>query len=915
MKIGIPHLVAALIGGMIPARAADPASSPVSWFPTGGETVYHLKAARTAADVPRSIVAAAYSGKVLCFDFTGRKLWEQAAGRFFPFDLDVGDIDGDGFDECAVASADGSLYLIDHDGKLLAKVFEGKPPLYSVRIVAWGPRQVGIVCGGPERVLYHISPQGQVVAKAGLPGAIMNLDEGCFSTKGDPGLAVGIDRDYNRLVFGLHRLPGLEPQGEPRVTKESFFYHMIAVDTDGDGRDELVFGGTKGGVIFDAAGGKLGSLQERNTGRGQHVYAMVMLDKVPSEGGRRDELIGLYASALRLYGADGRIRKEVSLAESPAGLCYDAATKTLLLGSGQSGGDGIHLARMDQPGWEEALRALGYQGKLREIVTNIEKLTAQINAFRPPPYQPQKCPEQLCVFNLEPFAVGAISEAAPGRSLVPLLNLHAGEFPYAHLNFAGNQWFSEAMDRSKLPHGWDRKRDKRMKYQLTSQEIVEYARRLEREGLPFVWTIGHGNDPFFLSLSTVEGILQAAPTACKGFIFPEVARDATPAYRYAVEAHVKPVCDLCLKHGNRKVFLRSKFLHWAADCYTDMWDWMLKDRKYKDVIVPAMEETYERLCDLSLSGRLGLQMSGHFSDWAGRSDHDNVCYDRQHQWASGMVGSHFLRALSYRAAMGARYHLVQLSETRVEDGVAAYRDRDHAFVVKPFLHMVGKGILFPPRRPTDNLALSSVALGMRTPSEEFMQASHNSHEITRYQSDPPWVLSRLQCFWGQAPTPDYDFGYYGVGRRRQALNFLPTHPFGLVPIVPADSPPGGIPGIKKLLITDGESWYDDEGARHTARDYAQTVEATLRAAAGTMFVRVTGDVAWTATRIDESHVRLVLIDSGYLDPADRTATVAVNAAVVAATDILSGGRLDHRGNTLSVRVPMGILRVIDIEHR
>jgi hypothetical protein len=55
----------------------------------------------------RSIVAAAYSGKVLCFDFTGQKLWEQAASQYFPFDLDVGDIDGDGFDECAVASADG----------------------------------------------------------------------------------------------------------------------------------------------------------------------------------------------------------------------------------------------------------------------------------------------------------------------------------------------------------------------------------------------------------------------------------------------------------------------------------------------------------------------------------------------------------------------------------------------------------------------------------------------------------------------------------------------------------------------------------------------------------------------------------------------------------------------------------------
>ncbi len=48
--------------------------NPVSWFSTGGETIYHLKGARTSAEVPRSIVAAAYSGEVLCFDLAGKKL-------------------------------------------------------------------------------------------------------------------------------------------------------------------------------------------------------------------------------------------------------------------------------------------------------------------------------------------------------------------------------------------------------------------------------------------------------------------------------------------------------------------------------------------------------------------------------------------------------------------------------------------------------------------------------------------------------------------------------------------------------------------------------------------------------------------------------------------------------------------------
>jgi len=256
-----------------------------------------------------------------------------------------------------------------------------------------------------------------------------------------------------------------------------------------------------------------------------------------------------------------------------------------------------------------------------------------------------------------------------------------------------------------------------MQYKLTAKPIIAYAARCEREGLAFVMTAGHGNDPFFMQLSTIEGILLAAPTACKGFIFPEVARDETPAFRYAVLSHIKPVCDLCLKHGNRKVFLRAKFLFWAADCYSDMWSWMLADKKYKDVIVP---------------------------DYAKQDE---------------------------------------------------------------------------------------------------------------------------------------------------------------------------IPGVEKLLITDGEVWYDEQGGRHSAADYARCVEETLRAASNQLFARIRGDVAWTATRIDPSHVRLVLIDSGYLDPADRVAEVTVNADVVAAVDILRGERLDVHNNHFTAAVPMGTLRVIDIEHR
>jgi hypothetical protein len=377
---------------------------------------------------------------------------------------------------------------------------------------------------------------------------------------------------------------------------------------------------------------------------------------------------------------------------------------------------------------------------------------------------------------------------------------------------------------------------------------------------------------------------------------------------------VKPICDLTLKYGRRKIFIRSKFLFWSADCYDGLWNWIWADGKYRDVIVPAMEETNERLGDLSLSGRVGLWLGGHVSDWAARVVHDNLCYDREHQWAAPLVGSQFLRALAYQAGLGARYQLIQLSETRTLGGRAQFEGHG-PLVVEPFLHALGKGLLPRPKNSAALLSLSPVAVAMRPASVEFLAASHNSHLISKFQSDPPRVFSRLETFWGQAPTPPYDFGTYGVGRRTQGLNFIPKFPHGFVAFVPPATKPGDIPGVTTLFATDGETWHDPAGRRHSAADYAPTVEAALRAATEKMFVHVRGDVAWTATRLDARHVRLVLIAPGYLNPADCTAAVTVRTDMISATDILSRQPLAVRNNTFTVDIPMGILRIVDVEHR
>jgi hypothetical protein len=91
-------------------------SSPLTAFPTGGHTVYHLQPAKVKRGGKPAIVAATFDGTVLCYTPEGKLIWENKINNYFPFDLAVGDVDNDGLDETFVATAGGSVDAYDSDG-------------------------------------------------------------------------------------------------------------------------------------------------------------------------------------------------------------------------------------------------------------------------------------------------------------------------------------------------------------------------------------------------------------------------------------------------------------------------------------------------------------------------------------------------------------------------------------------------------------------------------------------------------------------------------------------------------------------------------------------------------------------------------------------------------------------------------
>ena len=81
-------------------------------------------------------------------------------------------------------------------------------------------------------------------------------------------------------------------------------------------------------------------------------------------------------------------------------------------------------------------------------------------------------------------------------------------------------------------------------------------------------------------------------------------------------------------------------------------------------------------------------------------------------------------------------------------------------------------------------------------------------------------------------------------------------------------------------------------------------------------MRVSGAAHWSVVRLDPRHVRVTLIDPGYLDPGEREVEVVLQHLVArGATDILSREKLELRSGRIKLRIPAGTLRIIDVEHQ
>ncbi len=280
-----------------------------------------------------------------------------------------------------------------------------------------------------------------------------------------------------------------------------------------------------------------------------------------------------------------------------------------------------------------------------------------------------------------------------------------------------------------------------------------------------------------------------------------------------------------------------------------------------------------------------------------------------------MTGHPHLRYLTAQASLGARVFMFLSGERARRSGQWTRVGKEGA---TNFLNILGKGILIPPRREQLR-AVSSVVLAMREPTKRFAEHGANGHHHERWNDDGTdgkrWAFDRLDCYWAMAPLPRSDVSTLLWGRtRRSSENLAVTAPHGFVCVLPGgQTKDRGRWGSR--WTTDGDNVAKGDRTMPLA-DVRTAIASDLNAAARAFPFRVEGHVFHQIIEQSPDFMVVVLIDPGWLDPAERDVTIIANVpGDWTVSDRLTHEPLGDLGRPVSLQVPAGVFRLLDIRRK
>jgi hypothetical protein len=444
----------------------------------------------------------------------------------------------------------------------------------------------------------------------------------------------------------------------------------------------------------------------------------------------------------------------------------------------------------------------------------------------------------------------------------------------------------------------------------TVEQMLEFARRIERYGIPVLFTIGHSCMPF-ITLETARRILEAAPRFTEGFLSAE---DENPAdfYQYA-RHYLAPLADLAIAAGHKTVMTKNKGLWWLtmpADPEVRR-ELMREDRR--QVLVSSTEDSNSRTPEINLMARAGLRQAGLAPRMRAAIHQDLFSFNRFHQWEHPRSGHPYLRLLVAHTVLGAADFEFRISDRSVAGEQTGFTllGRESTEI---FLHLLGKDVVLTPR-PDQMAALSPVGIAMHQPSARFLADAHNGHAPQNWVPDPELengVLPYNGSLWGLTRTAPQALTRALFRKQRQFGYFVPPTSYGIIAMVPAGADLGQVAGVEEWWHTDGVWLWREGQPKLTGMAAAKALEASAASAARKLPFRASGDdVFFQAIRLGAGVYRLYAIDPGWLDPKARRIRITGRGRSWRLRDLLSGEAVPVRNGAAELEVPAGSLRILE----
>ncbi|MFI3318931.1 MAG: hypothetical protein SNH88_07065 [Rikenellaceae bacterium] len=832
-------------------------------------------------------------GAVSCYSLDGKKIWRnESPNPSVCFEIEVVDLDGDKSDDLLAVRGDGTVTAWSSKGKLMWSFKTKQTVRLSEIAVVGSGADLRIFTGGNNYTLYELDAKGKLLSETPVDGTVRVLASGCFVEKGKESLFVftlkhdkagsqflGFIDPKSKKTLSSGSMTKLQPKGGMMMHK------FDVADINGDGLDEvLVFADDAGGAVFSIDGQCKRGISFLGSSKAKQRYAHgIGCSLMPY----KNEIVLQFGGLLYHVDNTGKLIKESG--ERHRGVIFndfaiDPVSGTLF-GLGQIGGDNsVYTFDLGQSNWVETKHE--FMGLQREVEDNILKLYEQSLSFKMPEYQSKSKLRYEMAFN--PEKVDPRIMALTGNEI----------------DFIEQPNVTESTDRQYMVDliGKDAlKVDKRRKYTDSREDIIALAKKMEQEKRPFILWAGHGSDPFIVQIETMEQMVKVAPNYCRGFLYAEMANSSDPRVVHFVREYVPRLHKVITENNSpAKLYFRYKNMFWAADCHSELWREMFFSNKYSDILVPAAEDTNNRLQDLNFSGRVGMWMSGYVDDYAMRLVDDNPTSWRPLSPGGQRSVSPYLRNGAIMAAYGSRYSVIF----------------SIAYIEQPgwnvLFALMASGVI-PAIEREDILSVSSYML-IKDMDEEYLEHSvNNGHDVMKYDvMDDDYVIAKAGVHWCGADVPSYDYSK-AMGVDYRWLNFIPKMPNGMIAVTDYDDEKRLKAAGADYFVTDAR--YGIVGKKKLGGEaFYPTMSGAVESGASKMLARVDG-ASWSLFRVGKKQARLVLVDPGYIDPQQRTATIKLqNKIPTSATNILTGEKISIKDGSITVSVPAGTLAVVDLEY-